>query len=99
MIVLVNLKDGVTSEEYERWLEERYVPAILELPSVDEWRGHRVGNLAEAGGEPPYEYIVTVEIDDLEQLGRDMETEQVQTLLGELGRYAEVTQLMTERFV
>ena len=66
MIVLVNLKDGATSEEYERWLEERYVPAILELPSVDEWRGHRVGGLAEAGGEPPYQYIVTVEIGNLE---------------------------------
>ena len=30
---------------------------------------------------------------------KDMENEQVQALLGELGRYAEVTQLMTERFV
>jgi len=99
MIVLVNLKENVAPEEYERWLDERYVPAVLDLPSVDEWRGHRVGGLAEAGGEPPYEYIVSVEVSDLEQLGWDMESEQVQTLLGELGQYAEVTQLMTERFV
>jgi REDY-like protein HapK len=99
MIVLVNLKDDVAPEEYESWLDERYVPAILGLPSVDEWRGHRVGGLAEAEGEPPYGYIVTVEINDLQQLGKDMEGEHVQTLLGELDRYAEVTQLMTERFV
>ena len=99
MIVLVNLKDDVAPEEYERWLDERYVPAILGLPSVDEWRGHRVGGLAGADGEPPYQYIVAVEINDLEQIGKDMEGEQVQTLLGELGRYAEVTQLVTERFV
>jgi hypothetical protein len=99
MIVLVNLKDDVAPEEYERWLEERYVPAILELASVDEWRGHRVGGLAEAVGESPYGYIVTVEINDLEQLGKDMESERVQMLLGELGRYAKVTQLMTERFI
>ena len=99
MIVLVSLKDDVLPEEYERWVEERYVPTILELPSVDEWRGHRVGAIAEAGGEPPYEYVVTVGINDLEQLGRDMESEQVQVLLGELGSYAEVTQLMTERFI
>lgn len=99
MIVLVNLKDDVAPEEYERWLDERYVPAVLRLPSVDEWRGYRVGGLAEAGGEPPYGYVVAVEINDLEQLGKDMESEQVQTLLGELGRYAQVTQLMTERFV
>jgi len=99
MIVLVNLKDDVTPEEYERWLGERYVPAVLELPSIDEWRGHRVGGLAETEGEPPYGYIVTVEINDLEQLAKDMEGEKVQVLLGELGRYAEVTQLMTDRFV
>ena len=98
MIVLVDLKEGVAPEEYERWLQERYVPAILDLASVDEWRGYRVGRLPESGG-PPYEYVVSVGINDLEQLGRDMESEQVQRLLGELGRYADVTQLMTERFV
>jgi hypothetical protein len=99
MVVLVNLKEDVDPEAYERWLSERYVPAVLELPSVDEWRGYRVGGLAGADGEPPYQYIVAVEINDLEQLGKDMESEQVQTLLGELGRYVEVMQLMTERFV
>ena len=99
MIVLVNLKEDVTPQEYERWLEERYVPAILDLASVEEWYGYRVGGIPEAGGEPPYDYVVSVGINDLEQLGEDMESEQVQRLLGELGQYAEVTQLMTERFV
>ena len=96
MIVLVNLKEDVAPEEYEIWLQERYVPAILDLASVDEWRGYRVGSLS---GNPPYQYVVSVAINDLEQLGRDMESEQVQRLLVELGRYADVTQLMTERFV
>ncbi len=95
MIVLVNLKRGVSPEEYERWIEKRYLPAILDLPSVDEWRGYRVST---SGGGPPHDYAVSVEINDLEQLGRDMESEQVHRLLGELGRYAALTQLMTERF-
>ena len=99
MIVLVNLQVGIAPAEYERWLDERYVPAVLGLPSVDAWHGYRVGGLDESGGEPPYRYIVSVEINDLERLDRDMKSEQVQTLLGELGQYAEVTQLMTERFV
>jgi hypothetical protein len=58
-----------------------------------------VGGLPESGGDPPYRYIVSVGINDLEQLGRDMEGEHGQRLLGELGHYADVTQLMTERFV
>jgi hypothetical protein len=99
MIVLVNLKDGVTPEVYESWLQERYVPAILDLASVDEWHGYRVGGFPESSGGSPYQYVVSVGINDLEQLGRDMESEQVQRLLVELGHYADVTQLMTERFV
>ena len=99
MIVLVNLKEGVAPEEYERWLGERYVPTVLGLLSVDEWRGYRVGGHAGADNRPPYQYIAAVEVNALDQLGKDMESEQVQSLLGELGRYAEVTQLMTERFV
>jgi hypothetical protein len=98
MIVLVNLKEDVAAEEYERWLAERYVPAVLGLPSVDEWRGYRVSGLPESGGDPPYKYVVSVEIDDSEQLGRDINSERMQRLLGELGRYADVTQLLTERF-
>jgi REDY-like protein HapK len=99
MIVLVNLKEDVAPEDYEHWLQDRYVPAILDLASVDEWRGYRVGGLPESGGDAPYLYVVSVEITDLEQLSRDMESEQVQRLLSELSRYADVTQLMTERFV
>ena len=99
MIVLVNLKEGVTPEEYESWLQERYVPAILNLASVDQWRGYRVGGLPKSDGDPPYRYVVSVGINDLEQLSKDMESELVQLLLGELGRYAEVEQLMTERFI
>ena len=99
MIVLVNLKEDVAPEDYERWLRDRYVPAILDLASVDEWRGYRVGGLPESGGDAPYLYVVSVEINDLEKLSRDMESERVQRLLSELGRYADVTQLMTERFV
>src|SRR5919205_2802640 len=99
MVVLVNLKEGVAPEAYERWLDERYVPAVLGLPSVAEWRGYRVGGRAGADGTPPYQYIVAVEINDLDELGKDMESDQVQALLGELDRYAEATQLVTERFV
>ncbi|MDQ2672087.1 MAG: REDY-like protein HapK, partial [Actinomycetota bacterium] len=73
MIVLVDLKEDVVPAEYERWLQELYVPAILDLASVDEWRGYRVGGLPESGGDPPYQYVVSVGINDLEQLGRDME--------------------------
>ena len=36
MIVRVNLKEGVSPEEYERWILESYAPAAKTLPSVED---------------------------------------------------------------
>jgi hypothetical protein len=99
MIVLVRLSEGVSPEEYERWVLECYAPAVLRLPSVSEWRNHRVTNLLGSDDAPPYEYIVTLEVTDLARLGEDMGGDRMRTLLSELHGYAEATQLMTERFV
>ncbi len=48
---------------------------------------------------PPYRYVVTVDIGDLAQLGRDVEGEEMRGLLSERHRFAEVVQLISERFV
>jgi hypothetical protein len=99
MIVLVNLKEGVDPEDYERWVVESYAPAASGLPSVEDWRNYRVAGLLGSDAAPPYRYVVTLEVRGLEQLGRDMSGEEMQRLLSELHGFAEVTQLMTERLV
>jgi hypothetical protein len=100
MVVLVNLKEGVRSEDYERWVQESYAPAVKALPSVRDWRAYRVGGLlASEDDAPPYRYVVSVDIEDLAQLGRDMAGEEMRGLLSELHRFAGVVQLMSERFV
>ena len=98
MIVLVNLKDGVTPGDYERWVLESYAPAVRDLPSVEDWRDYRASGLLGSDTAPPYRYVVTLEVVDPEQLGRDMEREEMQRLLSELHELAEVTQIMAERF-
>ncbi len=99
MIVLVDLKEGVSPEDYERWVLESYAPAVRELPSVSDWRNYRVSGLLGSDAAPPHQYVVTVDIDDLAQLGRDMAGEEMRGLLSELHRLAGVVQLMSERFV
>jgi len=98
MVVLVNLKEDVNPEDYEHWILESYAPTVKSLPSVQDWRDYRVSGLLGSEAVPPYRYVVTVEIDDLEQLGRDMADEEMQGLLSELHRFAEITQLVSERF-
>jgi hypothetical protein len=98
MIVLVNLKEGVSPENYERWILDSYAPAVRSLPSVEDWRDYRVSGLLGSDAAPPYRYVVTLEVNDLEQLGRDMEGEEMQSLFSELHELAEITQIMAERF-
>jgi hypothetical protein len=98
IIVLVNLKEDVRPEDYERWVLESYAPAVRELPSVEDWRDYRAGGLLGSEATPPYRYVVTLEVRDLELLGRDMEGEEMQRLFSELHELAEVTQIMAERF-
>jgi hypothetical protein len=98
MIVLVELNEGVSPEDYERWVRETYAPKILALESVDDWRGYRVGGALGSNSPPPYRYVVSVEINDPEQLERDMGKDEVQRLLEELHGLANLTQLMSERF-
>jgi hypothetical protein len=98
MIVLANLKDGVDPEDYERWILESYAPAVRDLTSVEDWRDYRVSGLLGSDAAPPYQYVVTLEVNDMEQLGRDMAGEEMQMLFSELHDLAEVTQIMAERF-
>ena len=97
MIVLVNLKEGVSPEAYERWVLESYAPAVRELPSVEDWRDYRATDLLDSGA-PPYRYVVTLEIEDLDRLGRDMASEDMQRLFSELHELAELTQIIADRF-
>ena len=99
MIVLVDLKEGVSPEDYERWVLESYAPAVRKLPSVSDSRNSKVSGLLGSDAAPPHQYLVTLDVGDMEQLGRDMAGEETQRLLAELHGFAEVTQLMSERFV
>jgi hypothetical protein len=98
MIVLVNLKEGVNPEDYERWVLESYAPAVKGLPSVEDWRDYRVSGLLGSDAAPPYRYVVTLEVGDLAQLGEDMAGEEMQGLFSDLHGLADITQLMAERF-
>jgi DNA-binding Lrp family transcriptional regulator len=98
MIVLVKLKEGVDPEDYERWILDSYAPAVRDLPSVEDWRDYRVSGLLGSEAAPPYQYVVTLDVKDLDQLGSDMAGEEMRRLFSELHDLADITQIMAERF-
>lgn len=98
MVVLVTLRDGVSREEYEGWISDDYLPAVLALPSVGDWRGYRAERLLTSDEASPYDYVVTLEVADPSRLGQDMAGDEMQRLLGRLHELVEVVQILTERF-
>jgi DNA-binding Lrp family transcriptional regulator len=98
MIVLVKLKEGVDPEDYERWILDSYAPAVRDLPSVEDWRDYRVSGLLGSEAAPPYQYVVTLDVKDMDQLGSDMAGEEMRRLFSELHDLADITQIMAERF-
>jgi len=53
MVVLVNLRDGVSPEDYECWFKYSYAPAVKTRPSVRDWQAHRVGYLLASADTHP----------------------------------------------
>ena len=78
---------------------QAYAPPARELPSALYWHNYRVNSLLGSDEEPPYDYLVTLEVADKARLGEDVAGERMLGLLSELYGYADVTQLMAERFV
>ena len=80
MVVLFNLKPGVTPEQYEQWARETDVPAVNALDAVERFRVYKSIGLLGTDAKPPYEYMELVEIADLEQLAKDAATERMREI-------------------
>jgi hypothetical protein len=78
---------------------QAYAPTAKELPSALYWHNYRVNGLLGSDEEPPYDYLVTLEVADKARLGENVAGERMIGWLSELHGYADVTQLMAERFV
>jgi hypothetical protein len=77
IIVLFNLKPGVSAADYEAFARQTDLPIVNALPSV---RGFEVlksqGLLG--GGAAPYAYIEILDLHSLEALGADVATAEMQ---------------------
>lgn len=100
MIVLLTLKDGVDPDEYERWARETDGPTVTGFPSVDDWRLYRAERLIGSDAQPGFAYVEVVEVNDVDQLGRDVAGPQAQEMTRQLARFAHPpTFVLTDRVV
>jgi hypothetical protein len=100
LIVLFNLQEGVDPAKYEAWAQTVDVPTVEGLDSVDSMKVYRVDGLMGSDEPAPYRYCEVIEVNDLEGLGRDVTTEEMQAIATKFqGEYAvDLRFLVSEQF-
>jgi hypothetical protein len=82
LIVLFNLKPETRVDEYEKFARELDLPIVNALPSVRKFEVLKATGTM-AGTPSPYQYIEIIDLHSLEQLGKDVQSEQVQKIAGQ----------------
>jgi hypothetical protein len=82
----IRLKEGATSEEFERWVREMDYGACPDLPSISFFGVHAVTNPAEAG----YHYFEVIGIESQNAFDADMKLPAFGSLVARFTQMAEV---------
>jgi hypothetical protein len=82
-IILYNLKEGITGEDYAKWCAEYKGPFFLSFGACKSFtlvgmlggmKGDGAKGIPPEGTPPPYEYIGIVDVASLEEWQKDTET-------------------------
>ena len=75
LIVIFNLKKGVSEKDYEDWAIKEDVPIVSGLTSVSEYKVYRSLGIFGSEESPPYRYIEMIAFSDLDQFTSDISSE------------------------
>ncbi len=82
LIVLFNLKDGQSVEDYETFAKDVDVPGVESLNSIDDFKIYKSQALLFSDDAPPYQYFEVIDVNDMDAFGVDVQDEKVQEIAG-----------------
>jgi len=83
IIVLFNLQDGKSKDDYENWARTKDIPGVNGLSSVDGFDVFRAESLLFSDDASPYDYIEILDINDMGQFGQDASQAHMQAIAAE----------------
>lgn len=89
IIVLFNLKTGVTIEAYEKWVRDTDMPGVRALKSVRSYHVQRATGILGSTDASPYAYVEIIEIGDMALFGEEAASATVQALMADMQNYAD----------
>jgi hypothetical protein len=88
IIVLFNLKPGVTPESYEAWARSTDLPIVRGLKSIGSFDVYKSKGLLR-GGDSPYQYVEMIGVADMDAFGADVASDVMKRVSGEFREYAD----------
>lgn len=96
LIVLFNLKPGISVAEYEAWARSTDLPTVNHLGSVTSFRVFKTTGILGSDAAPPYSYVETIDIADMDGFWADVGTSKMQQIAASFAAMADVTFMTTE---
>ncbi|MGQ3178353.1 MAG: REDY-like protein HapK [Blastomonas fulva] len=97
IIVLFNLKPGVSASDYEDWARTRDIPGVNAMSSVSSFTVHRATGLFGSDAASPYAYIEIIDIAAMDPFIADISTPEFQAMAAPFQDYADNPQfILTE---
>ncbi len=98
IIVLFNLKPGVSVADYEDWAKTRDIPGVNALDSVDGFTIHKAtGVFGDDSAKLPYDYFEIIDINEMDGFVVDISTDEFQAAAAPFQDYADNPQfILTE---
>ena len=100
LIVLFNLRRGVSAAAYEKWARDTDVPIAGGLKSVKEFKVYRAEGIFGSKAKPPYRYFEILRVSGLDALVGDIGKEpRMQAVAAAFQKFADnPTFVVTENF-
>jgi len=89
LVVLFNLKSGVNIEDYENWARSTDLPTVSSLASVSKFQVLRTVSVLGSAAAPPFQYVETIEVQDLPGLFNDIASPLMQKIAAEFQAFAD----------
>jgi hypothetical protein len=88
LIVLFNLKPGVTTERYEAWARATDLPIVRGLKSIGAFDVYKASGTL-SGAASPYSYVEVIRVDDMDTFKSEVATETMRKVAGEFRELAD----------
>ena len=97
IIVIFNLKEGVSAADYEAWARKDDIPGVNRLGSVEKFTVHKATGLFGSDEAAPYQYVEILDINGMDSFVADISTEEFQAMAAPFQDFADNPQfILTE---